>query len=92
MKRMLASVPVDPHGSALKRANIVRALAEALSTEAPSDDLWTRCSSLLCDLMGGKSAVIAIRNEDQARIAHAFRGGAGSVPLDSTVPRGSAIE
>jgi diguanylate cyclase (GGDEF)-like protein len=59
-------------GGALERAHLVRSIAELLSTDAPTSDLWPRCCSLLAALAQADRVTIALRESGEDRVAFEF--------------------
>jgi diguanylate cyclase (GGDEF)-like protein len=59
-------------GGALERAHLVRSIAELLSTDAPTSDLWPRCCALLAALAQADRVTITLRESGGDRIAFEF--------------------
>jgi diguanylate cyclase (GGDEF)-like protein len=69
----------------LKRAHLIRDIAEVLSVDAPLSQSWPRCCALVSSLMENDRVTIAVREPDGDRIACVFAGSVEIEPPDRSI-------
>ncbi|MBV8489997.1 MAG: diguanylate cyclase [Candidatus Eremiobacteraeota bacterium] len=73
-------------GSALERAQLVRSVAELLSTDAPTSEVWVRFCALLAALTHASEVTIAATD----RLMYRYCEGVGTEPVDAQI-RGDSL-